>query len=231
VTIERGWEDADDQQEQNATPWFPEAIPVRVVATETETVSPESASWMSYQIAGLAAITGIGGLRPTQICTHKYHRYKAKFLWTIPNNVTVYLANNETALMSNALGFAFSLVSGQVLPDYDSQQPLYAAYSVPATLAAPGIGATGVAVQNPYPYPTAVFIGGGTVTNVQVNGISVGTTTNNTYYVPAYGALTVTYSVAPTLTWNPASQLNPGTGALVQVPFVSVLDESYKTVQ
>lgn len=66
------------------------------------------------------------------------------------------------------------------------------------------VPATGVAWQNPYAVTTQVVISanGATITNVTVNGITVGTAAG-TYYVPAYGAISVAYSVAvPTWVWT-----------------------------
>lgn len=66
------------------------------------------------------------------------------------------------------------------------------------------VPATGVAWQNPYAVTTQVVISanGATITNVSVNGITVGTAAG-TYYVPAYGAISVAYSVAtPTWVWT-----------------------------
>lgn len=61
------------------------------------------------------------------------------------------------------------------------------------------LGATGVAASNPNPVPVSATVSGGTVTAISINGgASVGT--SGTFTVPAAGTITVTYSVAPTLT-------------------------------
>jgi hypothetical protein len=65
----------------------------------------------------------------------------------------------------------------------------------------PGLPASTVPVQNPYPYPVNATIIGGTVTAVFVNGIQVGAG-DGTYIVPAAGSLSITYSVAPSLLWT-----------------------------
>lgn len=71
----------------------------------------------------------------------------------------------------------------------------------------PAVPATGVAQQNANSYPVQVVISanGATITNVSVNGITVGTAAG-TYFVPAYGSISIAYSVAtPTWVWsNPA---------------------------
>jgi hypothetical protein len=74
--------------------------------------------------------------------------------------------------------------------------------STPAfTVTTPGMPASTVAVQNPYSVPVQVVISSGTVTAVVVNGITVGAG-DGTYYVPAYGAISITYSVAPNWAWT-----------------------------
>lgn len=77
--------------------------------------------------------------------------------------------------------------------------------------ATPAVPATGVAAQNTSAYPVSVVIAanGATITAVSVNGVTVGTAAG-TYVVPAYGSISIAYTVAiPTWTWT---QL--GTGPL-----------------
>ena len=73
------------------------------------------------------------------------------------------------------------------------------------TLAAPSISSpavplTTVPVTNGTGTVVAVTISAGTLTSVVVNGTQAGTTAG-TYLVPAGGAISVTYSVAPTWAW------------------------------
>lgn len=75
----------------------------------------------------------------------------------------------------------------------------------------PATPATGVAIQNPNPYPVQDVIGanGATITSVSVNGITVGTAAG-TYFIPAYGSLSIAYTVAtPTMVWTNASLVIP----------------------
>lgn len=68
----------------------------------------------------------------------------------------------------------------------------------------PAVPATGVAQQNNNPYPVSVVISanGATITNVSVNGVTVGTAAG-TYSVPAFGSISIAYSVAtPTWVWS-----------------------------
>jgi hypothetical protein len=98
----------------------------------------------------------------------------------------------------------------------------------------PSVPATGVAAQNVNAFPVTVVIGanGATITNVVVNGVSVGTAAG-TYVVPAFGSISISYTVAtPTWTWTgigngtaapsgirvsrEISQLSAGLGALLR---------------
>lgn len=76
----------------------------------------------------------------------------------------------------------------------------------------PAVPATGVAQQNLNAYPVTVVINanGATITAVTVNGVVVGTAAG-TYVVPAFGSISISYTVAvPTWVWsdaNPSNQL------------------------
>lgn len=68
----------------------------------------------------------------------------------------------------------------------------------------PAVPATGVAQQNVNQVPVQVVISpnGATITNVSVNGVTVGTAAG-TYTVPANGSISIAYSVAtPTWVWS-----------------------------
>lgn len=68
------------------------------------------------------------------------------------------------------------------------------------------LAATTVASPNPNPVPVSVTITGGTVTVIAVNGVVTGQTTG-TFTVPAFGSITITYSVSPTFA---VADLPPG---------------------
>jgi hypothetical protein len=70
-----------------------------------------------------------------------------------------------------------------------------------ATVSQPAVPASTVAQQNTNSVPVQVVISGGTATSTSVNGIVVGGG-DGTYTVPAYGSISVTYSVAPTWVWT-----------------------------
>jgi hypothetical protein len=219
MTIEQGWEDSDNQQDQGAPTWFPEAIPVKITETLTENVAPEATSWLTFPIALGPQIGGGGASQPTQLCPHRYHRYKAKFVCNIPGGTVVYLSRVIDYLMSGALANQFQLASGQNLPDYDGQQALYSVYTTVA-VSQPAVPASTVPVQNPNAFPVNVVVAGGTVTSVSVNGVVVGAG-DGTFVVPAFGSIAVTYSVAPTMVWS----------AVGGTPTISVMDEGFKEVQ
>jgi hypothetical protein len=61
----------------------------------------------------------------------------------------------------------------------------------------PAITTSGTAVQNPNGVPVSVTLAGFTATQVFVNGILVGAG-NGTYIVPAYGSISVTFTVVGT---------------------------------
>ena len=71
----------------------------------------------------------------------------------------------------------------------------------------PSVPATTVAVQNSNAYPVNVVISAGTLTAVVVNGVTVGNG-DGTYLVPSAGAISVTYSVAPTWAWSDANPVS-----------------------
>lgn len=67
--------------------------------------------------------------------------------------------------------------------------------------ATPTVPASGTAAANTSSLPATVVVTGGTVSNVVVNGISVGAG-DGTYTVPGGQSVTLTYSAAPTWAWT-----------------------------
>lgn len=59
------------------------------------------------------------------------------------------------------------------------------------------LAASGVASYNNNPFGVNITIAGGTVSAIAINGTNVGAT-SGTFFVPAGGTVTVTYTVAPT---------------------------------
>jgi hypothetical protein len=65
----------------------------------------------------------------------------------------------------------------------------------------PAVPGSTTPVTNTTGVPAQVVISAGTLTNVSVNGVTVGAG-DGTYTVPAGGTIAITYSVAPTWTWT-----------------------------
>lgn len=83
----------------------------------------------------------------------------------------------------------------------DSTATNGASYDQGQGFTTPAVPASGTAVTNTSPMPASVVVSGGTVTDVVVNGVSVGTG-DGTYTVPSGQSITLTYSAAPTWTWT-----------------------------
>ena len=67
----------------------------------------------------------------------------------------------------------------------------------------PAVPASGTALQNYGPDQT-VYVSGGTVSGIAVNTVPTGKT-SGTFFVPAGGVITLTYTAAPSWTWVPAA--------------------------
>lgn len=72
--------------------------------------------------------------------------------------------------------------------------------ATPGSVAAPSVPSSGVAQANTFTTPVRVFVSGGTVTNVAVDGAQTGLTSGAFLLNPGE-TITLTYSVAPTWTW------------------------------
>lgn len=94
------------------------------------------------------------------------------------------------------------------------------------TVTSPGVPASGTPVVSTYNFTVRVTITGGTVTNVVVNGTSVGTGPG-TYVIPAFGSITLTYSSAPTWNWF---SLGTEHNALSSLPSADVICSYFQGV-
>lgn len=65
---------------------------------------------------------------------------------------------------------------------------------------APGIPASGTALANPFPYGVSVYVTGGTVSAIAVNGTATGLTNGQVTVGPGQ-TITLTYSSAPAWSW------------------------------
>jgi len=73
-------------------------------------------------------------------------------------------------------------------------------YNPVGLVTAPAVPASGTAVTNTFGFPVRVFVSGGTVTNIAVNGTNTGMTSGMIYLAPNE-SITLTYTAAPTWTW------------------------------
>lgn len=73
-------------------------------------------------------------------------------------------------------------------------------FEVTPTIATPGFPASNTPVTNTTGFPVKVTVTGGTLSNILVNGVSVGVVAG-TYNVPIGGTIAVVYTVAPTWNW------------------------------
>lgn len=74
-------------------------------------------------------------------------------------------------------------------------------FDAPAAVTSPGVPSSTTPYVSTYNDPVLVTVIGGTVTDVTINGSTVGTS-DGTYLLPALGSITLTYSVAPTWSWT-----------------------------
>lgn len=91
--------------------------------------------------------------------------------------------------------------------------------------ATPAVPASTTPVTNTSSLPAQVVISAGTLTNVSVNGVTVGAG-DGTYTVPASGTIAITYTVAPTWTW--ALQTGFGAQAYLEVTAFAGTDVTVK---
>lgn len=79
--------------------------------------------------------------------------------------------------------------------------PINAGYfSTGTALGPPTVPATTVALVNPYLTDCLVYISGGTVTAIVIDGVTTGLT-SGTFLLQATHKISITYSVAPSWVW------------------------------
>jgi hypothetical protein len=158
------------------------------------------------------------GQTPQQILSHSPKRIRAHLVCN--GSGIVAFGTSQSDVQNGLVGFSGipAVYSGDVsyvnAAEFNGSMEITANTELWAALAAtidpatapvtPATPATGNAVQNPNPYPVTVVIGanGATITAVVVNGITVGVAAG-TYTVPAYGAISIAYTVAtPTMVWS-----------------------------
>ena len=109
-------------------------------------------------------------------------------------------------IVGNNVGFAGSqatwspsnsVINGFGQSDYVTNNP---GFNPVGLLSGPSVGTSGVAVTNPWGVPATVYVTGGTVTDVAINGNATGLTSGAFRLGPGQ-SITLTYSSAPTWTW------------------------------
>lgn len=95
----------------------------------------------------------------------------------------------------------YTVPSGGTIAIVYTVAPSWTWTLVPSGIAAPGVPASTVGVQNTTGYNLQVVITGGTMTAVIIGGVTVGAGAG-TYQLPAGATISMTYSVAPTWTWQ-----------------------------
>lgn len=178
------------------------------------------------------------GALPSQVLQHSPNRKRAEL---ILNGTGVVALAKTQADCQSAVGNAINEVTGNVTVIYAAEYNsalqikgtselwavlLLATDPIPTetveyTPTQPAVPATGVAIQNPAPIGQTVVINanGATISAVVVNGITVGSGAG-TYLVPAYGAISISYTIAtPTWVWSntPAVVTQPTIPTVISV--------------
>lgn len=112
--------------ESNAVPEpIVSTVDVRVIDTLTQRVAPQYAGCMTYPIAQNGAAGPTGMQQVTQLLQRRVHRYKAQFQITL-GAATSIVFNSKPDPLTATPPQGFSVGVGQTLPEWESQQPLYA---------------------------------------------------------------------------------------------------------
>lgn len=158
----------------------------------------------------------IAGALPSLVLPHTPKRYRGSIYVSSPGTVAFGQSEAEVQSALNAVAAEYigaaCFVTGPAVLDVRITTELWAGLfnnNTPTnpSPSQPAVPATGVAQQNGNAYPVQVVISpnGATITNVSVNGVTVGTAAG-TYFVPAYGSISIAYSVAiPTWVWTNAN--------------------------
>lgn len=107
--------------------------------------------------------------------------------------------SSDTSTFQNPGTGVFAPPPTKLVEGFTSQPTVTNSLSAGPAAVAIILGANGVAAYNNNAFPVNANVTGGTVTAIAVNGVTTGSTSGN-FYIPAGGSITVTYSVAPTLT-------------------------------
>lgn len=121
-------EDSDEWDEEALPDQQVNAVPVHVVATETELVAPQFGNFMTWVIPQFGASQGSQPVY-VQILQKRQNRFKAKFAFALGSATSIAIATDPSKLPTSATpttGSYFLLTAGMTMPDWDSERPLYA---------------------------------------------------------------------------------------------------------
>lgn len=173
-----------------------EPVPVKIVKTPEELteLAVEFGAWNTWTVPAIG--TNTGTLAP--ILSRRVSRDEAEILIpTQSSGATSVVLAHQPGYLSSAAN-----PQGAIIP----VQPTTVT-TTPPVPSTPAIPASTTNVQNTNSFPVTVVITGGTMTNVSVQGQTVGTGAG-TYLVPSGQVISMTYTVAPTWAWSNA---NPAT--------------------
>jgi hypothetical protein len=108
--------------------------------------------------------------------------------------------SEKVDIESNGFGFEWGIEHTAGIRS-DTTGTTGTAFDASAGATTPAVPLTTVPVTNTSPLPASVVISAGTLTQVFVNSVQVGTG-DGTYVVPPGGTISITFSVAPTWTWT-----------------------------
>jgi len=121
-----------------------------------------------------------------------------------PPGFSLYKLINDASNTLQGVCYIDAGGSAGVNPDYfngASQFRVIASNQNSGAVTAPAVPATTVPQQNRFLRDAAVYIAGGTVSDIKVDGASIGVT-SGMVLVPAGKSITLTYSAAPTWKWT-----------------------------
>lgn len=102
-------------------------IPVRIMSSETQREAPEFCGWGTVTIGQAGTVTNPPYC--TSILNRRIRRFKAKFgPVAFGTGCTAVIFNNKPDPLTNPTNPSgwIMTATGQTLPDYDAEQPLYA---------------------------------------------------------------------------------------------------------
>jgi hypothetical protein len=191
--------------------------------TRTEEIEPAHYTTQSYILPPVGAQTPQADYNQAEVPVQllQLDPLRKRAVLSVNGTGSCYICSSQAQAQSlqfssNQTADAGALVTAPFAFTAEATGPLWAVLASTPVPVTPAVPATGVAQENVNPYPVQVVIGanGATITNVSVNGVTVGTGAG-TYVVPAFGEISIAYSVAtPVWTWTDATPSNITVGVL-----------------